>query len=77
MKYTVWLEGFHVQEGITTASLEGVVEANSFREATAKASLKRHGQQQFDYYYNDKGEYPTFYGCGYFDNEKDARKSFG
>ncbi len=77
--YEVWVEGYSATGDAAGASLEGTVEANSWEEAVEKASLKRHGQKQFDTYYNkcSKTGIQSFYGCHYFDNSVDARKSFG
>lgn len=73
-KYNIWMQGYLCSgmEGIPEkATYEGEFEANSFREACDMWSktLKE------PYYYNS--EYLTYWGCKLFDNEIDARKSFG
>lgn len=71
MKYSVWMEGFQVMEGIGHAQYLGDYEADSFLEACQLAAddHPRYGD------YNPK--YNTIWGCELFDNEEDARKNFG
>ena len=66
--YNIWMEGFCATGAKAQASFIGTVEANSFVEACQKAFEK-------DPYYNSAQN--TYYGCGLYDNEADARKSFG
>ena len=69
--YEVWMEGFHVMEGRGKATLLGKYEANSFLEACQKAADEHPGYGNYDKKRN------TIWGCRLFDNEFDARKSFG
>ena len=72
MKFDIWSEGFLVtgMEGSPTTAfcLCENVEANSFKEACDKALNK-------DPDYNS--EKLAYWGCRLFDNEEQARESFG
>lgn len=73
-KYNIWMQGYLCSgmEGIPEkATYKGEFEVNSFKEACDMWSktLKE------PHYYNS--EYLTYWGCKLFDNEVDARKSFG
>lgn len=70
--YEVWNEGYAATGEHSPAQLVGVVSARSFPEAVEKA-LK---DAKWDMSFFDK-EKLTYWGCRFFDNEKDARKSFG
>ena len=66
--FEIWSEGYAVMEGRGTAHHHGNIEANSFKEAC-------------DIFFNNNKLYNperlTYWGCKLFDNETDARKSFG
>lgn len=66
--YNIWMEGFRMTGAKSQARFVGTFEAESFAEACQKAFGK-------DPYYNPKRN--TYYGCCLYDNESDARKSFG
>lgn len=68
MKYTIWMEGFLTNGDKAEAHLVGTFEAASFEEACQKAF-------EGDPLYNQ--ERNTYWGCGLYDNEAAARKSFG
>lgn len=76
-KFDVWLEGYRATGEHGTAQLIGEgVEAETFPEACVKAMLDNNwGAADLEKYY-DK-ERNTYWGCRFFDNEKDARASFG
>lgn len=69
--YTVWMEGFAATGQNSRASLVGTVEATSFQEACEKLY-----ETATDKSYWNK-EKTAIWGCRLFDNEADARKSFG
>ena len=68
--YQIWMEGFAITGNSSKATLLGEMEAESF-------------QQACDKYIEENPEYKKLYsgksiwGCRLFDNEADARKSFG
>lgn len=66
--YSIWMEGFNITGSIARASFVGTFEANSFKEACQKAFKDKS-------YYDSESN--TYYGCHLYDNESDARKSFG
>ena len=66
--YNIWMEGFRMTGAESQATFVGTYEAESFIVACQKAF-------EGDPYYNSKQN--TYYGCGLYDNESDARKSFG
>ena len=66
--WEIWEEGYRVNGGSGTAVFRGRVEAPTFREACEKFYK---GDKLFD------PERLTLWGCRIFDNEADARRSFG
>jgi hypothetical protein len=74
-KIEIWSEGYLAtgMEGIPApAHLHGVIEAENLREACEKLAEADEG---FKGYFNAKNM--SYWGCRLFDNEADARKSFG
>jgi len=71
-KYEIWSEGFSATGEYGPAQLMGSSEGNSFEDACRRLAEKESG---FDEYYNP--ERNTYWGCRLFDNEADARRSFG
>jgi hypothetical protein len=72
MKYDVWIEGYAVTGQQDTAQLLGSSDKHNFEEACEEV-LKTAGWDMS--YWNP--ERCTHWGCRLFDNETDARKSFG
>ena len=68
MRYDVWMEGFVITGNTACARYIGSVEANSFKEACDIVCKDNSS-------YNS--EHLTIWGCGLYDNESDARRSFG
>jgi len=73
-KFEIWCEGFSVTGNIGKAFLMDIVEAESFDEAVKKYS-ESHGNS-IDMNRFGAGRHSNW-GCEPFDNEADARKSFG
>lgn len=80
-KYNIWIEGYLAtgMEGIPARAQElaSNIEANSFLEAVKKWYSS---EPDASYRYGDltiRDDIASIYGCRLFDNEKDARKSFG
>ena len=71
MIYSIWMEGFHIMEGKATAEHLGDYEADSFLDACQLAADEHPGYGEYD------AERNCIWGCRLFDNEIDARKSFG
>jgi len=73
-EYEVWMEGFSATGERSGAQFQGKIKSESFAGACEKLVGK-----QLDK--NTDGSYrygiPSIWGCRLFDNEKDARKSFG
>lgn len=67
-RYEVWMEGFQVMEGRAEAQCLGSCEAENFLEACKQVC-------KYDSNYDPIDN--SIWGCRLFDNEKDARKSFG
>lgn len=67
-KYEIWREGYKTTSENDTAHWFGIFHGDSFKEVCDRAL----GQTR---YYNP--ETMTYWGCRLFDNEEDARKSFG
>jgi len=74
--FDVWMEGFLVQgmEGPARARCIGRVEATTFQEACDLLCESRTFQERNGKY--DKKQ-RTVWGCRLFDNEVDARRTFG
>lgn len=73
--WTVWSEGYSVTGESAPARLEGVVEADTFPDACRKACVDS-GRWNVE----PGGFDPVrlaVWGCKLFDNETDARRSFG
>ena len=83
MKYTVWVEGSNDMGNIQPASCLGTIEASSFieaaRELWRKAYTPAYEGEPYtaDDYFSVRDGVPTIWGCRCFDNEADARESFG
>lgn len=71
MKYQVWLEGYAASGDSSTAYFVGEFEGESFEQACATAAKQLSEPKLYDPKRN------TYWGCSFYDNEKDARKSFG
>lgn len=69
--YQIWSEGYSATGEHDTARLMGSSTGNSFREACISFFDKRKDSG----YFNSISL--TYWGCHLFDNESDARKSFG
>lgn len=73
--YSLWSEGYSATGGSATAQFEGIFEGTSFNDACDNWAKTL---EQPEYYRpgTDKSR-PSYWGCRIFDNETDARKSFG
>lgn len=71
-KYPVWMEGFQITGNSARAKFLGVYEAQTFKAACKKALLDSDRDMS---HYDPKQN--TYWGCRFFDNEIDARRSFG
>jgi hypothetical protein len=65
------MEGYVITGNSSTATFEGVFEANSFREACDQAFNDEKHKGYYD------RERLTYWGCGLYDNHTDAAKAFG
>jgi hypothetical protein len=66
--FNIWSEGFQTNGESDTASYHGQMEADTFKEA-CQIMFK-----EIDSYDPKRN---TLWGCRLFDNERDARRSFG
>jgi hypothetical protein len=71
-EYQIWMEGYNVTGNSATAKFIGQYEGVDFKGACANA-MKDYPLA--DHYYSP--ERNSYWGCRLFDNEADARKSFG
>ena len=69
---TIWMEGYAVTGGKDTAQIIASRVAESFEDAIAQERAKGNLNIKID----EQGT-PSIWGCRLFDNETDARKSFG
>jgi hypothetical protein len=72
MEFEIWNEGYACTGNSGIAQFLGLEEGKNFSEACKKA-LIRNG---WDMSYYDE-ECNQYWGCRFFDNEFEARKSFG
>ncbi|MBQ1668392.1 MAG: hypothetical protein II063_10510 [Prevotella sp.] len=84
MKYTVWVEGYVATGERSTAHCLGTIEADNFIEAAKKLWRENYlpayegdPHTADDYFSINKKGIPCIWGRRCFDNEVDARKSFG
>jgi len=71
-RYDIWSEGYRVTGNSAGAELVATSSGYSFRDAVDAYAKK---YPAFARYYDR--ERMTYWGCRLFDNEEDARKSFG
>jgi len=79
MRYDIWMEGCMTMDGGSYASFVETIEADSFQEACDRCKLNRvidddscyNGHNLYD------SERRSYWGCRLFDNEAQARESFG
>lgn len=76
-KYEIWSEGYQASPDKGTATKHATVEGFCFHDAIAKyvATLAPENAKHW-HYFKDRNEW-TMDGCKTFDNEADARKSYG
>lgn len=71
-KYEIWSEGYCASGDSAPATLLGVCEGDDFRDDCINyANINQPFKELFD------SKRMTCWGCRLFDNEADARKSFG
>jgi len=75
--YSIWREGYICTGGSSTASLLDNIKANSFDEAVEiyKEKNPRNTIERVDSY--PRSSNWSDWGCRLFDNEKQARETFG
>ena len=71
-KYEIWVEGFIATGDRSSAARLGSAEGETFKDACIE--LAKHSKVFKDYF---DLETMRHWGCRLFDNEVDARKSFG
>jgi len=86
-EYEIWIEGFIATGQSQRASFIGKAKGNNFKEACksfrypeniireydGELIVKKGTKLKLDKHY----KHPSIWACRLFDNEKDARKSFG
>ena len=76
MKYEVWAEGYQTNGYSSGASLLGAYEGESFDDAVLSCMMDPKFTKNL-FTYNSGNGYHRYWGCRLFDNESDARVSFG
>lgn len=71
--FSLWSEGYAATGSSSTADFLGNFEADSFAEACDKWAKTLEQPE----YYKRNGDNAYYWGCRIFDNEADARRSFG
>lgn len=72
--WELWSEGYVASGGVQTATFHGEFEGKTFEDAIQAFKNTLTDQRDIDcVHVKDK----NFWGCQFFDNEDDARKSFG
>lgn len=77
MKYDVWVEGFAATGQSSIAQFMGTFKGDTFEEAANAACKAFFSEYNPSLYRGGDGQPPSYWGCRMFDNEMDARKSFG
>ena len=72
--HEIWIEGYRASGDSAPAQLLGRVDAETFAEACDKLCSPQDWQQRHGNYDRQRG---TVWGCRLFNNETDARRSFG
>lgn len=72
-EFEVWSEGYAATGEHGTAQFLGKYKGIDFKDACMKMMLDQ--KWEIDKFYSEK--YNTYWGCKFYDNEKDARKHFG
>lgn len=73
--YPLWIEGYEVTGNSATASYLGVFEGKTFNEACDNWAKTI---EQPEYYKSgNERQKPNYWACKIFENELEARKSFG
>ena len=76
--WQIWSEGFQTSGESSTAKLLDTIEATSFDEAVEKYATKQYpNEKDRNYWFKNTNGTWSFWGCRLYDNEIDARKSFG
>ena len=70
-RFEVWTEGYSTTGMYSRAQYHGEFEATSFAEACADYARSTGEPKYFD------KDNLTYFGCRFYDNELQARKSFG
>lgn len=70
--WDIWSEGYAATGQSGRAYHHGSEYGSTFKEAVKRFAAKN---PEFREYFNEKGM--TYWGCRLFDNESDARRSFG
>lgn len=70
--FEIWSEGWRANGGSGTATFHGTSTGYTFKEACDNLALRR---KDFAQFYDP--ERMTYWGCKLFDNERDARATFG
>lgn len=73
--YNVWMEGYIITGNSGKAEFVGSKEAETFEDACATLLEEKYGKEVFKQQYTQSNN--TWWGCRMFDNEADARKSYG
>lgn len=84
-EYEIWMEGYVIQGNDSNATFIGKAKGETFKDACMNFEypdniffnetviVKKGDKLKLDAHYDE----PTIWGCRLFDNEKDARASFG
>lgn len=75
--WEIWVEGYAASGDSSTAMLVTKVTATTFLEACTLYVISLDRASQAYWRFNKDNERWSYWGCGAFDNEADARESFG
>jgi hypothetical protein len=74
--FNIWMEGYQCNGDRSDASFLGTYEGKTFNEACDNWA-KSNPNRLEDYKPGTDSKRPSYWACGMYDNEADARKSFG
>ena len=68
LEFEIWSEGFNITGNSGKATLHGTIEAKNFKDSCNKFFKNADSYDPEDL---------TYWGCRLYDNETDARRTFG
>lgn len=75
-EFEIWMEGYAMNGQMSVASFIGKAKGETFNDACRNFKYEKGEKLNLDKHYEHQ-KHLSIWGCRLFDNEADARKSFG